>query len=115
MATDEIYMTTVGYRTPSSGSESRIHACFKSLEGASKWLMEHFTAWAEDLSYPLMWDEEDMKCPFPDKSIFSVENLVANLEKNEKSFHYYSLWGPYSEYEAQAPMEYFITKTKLHD
>ncbi len=111
----DIYQAIVIYRAPSSGSENRSQRCFKTLEGASKWMKEHFEGWAEDLNYPEEWDEEDMKSPFPSNEIFSVENLLANLEKNKKSYYTIPVWGPESEYEAQVPVEYHIIKTKLYE
>lgn len=115
----DIYEFVVIYRSPSSGGERRCQCCFKTLEGASKWMLHHFEEWAKDMNYPEDWDEEDMKCPFPTKEIaeqlFSVENLLANIEKNRKSYYTIPVWGPESEFEAQVPIEYQIIKTKLYE
>ena len=72
--------------------------------------------YAEERDYPEDWDTEDMNgAQWPSHEIFSIENLTKQLEKNEKNFGYDTpIWGPESNYEAQAPIEFFIKKTVVY-
>ena len=107
------YMVIVIERTCSSGAEHRIQRVFLSLEGASAWLMKQHETFAEDWYYPEEWDEEDFGCPFPESSIFSVELLKENLATNEVAYYDKPIWGPYSQYQGQVPLEYYIKKVKI--
>lgn len=107
------YLAIIIERAPSSGGESRSQQVFLSLEGASAWLMKQFECYGEDWYYPDEWDEEDMGCPFPDKNIFNVDALKANLATNDVAFYDKAIWGPQSEYQGQAPIEFFIKKIKI--
>ena len=108
------YLVIVIDRAPSSGAEHRSQHIFLSLAGASAWLQKQHDGYAEDLYYPEEWDEEDFGCPFPESSIFSVECLKDNLATNELAYYDKPIWGPYSKYQGQVPLEYYIKKVKIH-
>ena len=107
------YIAIIIERAPSSGAENRSQRVFLSLEGASAWLMEQFESYGEDWYYPAEWDEEDMGCTFPEKEIFSVEALKENIATNDVAYFDKPIWGPQSEYQGQAPIEFFIKKIKI--
>ena len=107
------YLAIIIDRAPSSGAEHRSQQVFLSLEGASAWLMKQFEGYGEDWYYPDEWDEEDMGCTFPEKEIFSVDALKANLATNDVAFYDKAIWGPYSQYQGQVPIEFFIKKIKI--
>ena len=113
-STTSAYLVIVIERAPSSGAEQRSQAIFLSLEGAVEWLKKQHEAYAEDYYYPDEWDEEDFGCPFPESSMFTVDLLKENLATNEVAYYDKHIWGPYSEYQGQVPLEYFIKKVKIH-
>ena len=109
------YLVKIVERAHSSGAEHWYERTFLSLEGASKYLQQYLKDIAEDFDYPEDWDVEDMGgAEFPGPEIFSVEKLQEHLTKEKKNFGYDSpIWGPESEYEAQAPREVFLKPTQV--
>jgi hypothetical protein len=110
------YMVEVIFRAHSSGAETKVTGVCLSLKGASEWLMRNFEGYAVDMNYPEDWDVDDMKgAEFPDKSIFSEENLKKILETNKKKWYDAAIWGPESIYEAQVPTEFFIKEIPIYE
>lgn len=99
-----------------SGTHFQNDMAFKTLQGVSEWMKENFREHAEMMNYPEDWDGEDMGCSFPDRNeIFSLENLLANLEKNKEQQLQFAIWGPESKHESCIPWKYTIQKLKLHE
>lgn len=110
------YLVKIVYRAHSTGSEQWVEQTCLSLEGASKFMTKQLSCIAEDYNYPEEWDKDDMSgAEWPSDDIFSVENLKIQLKKNEKYFGYdTAIWGPYSLYEAQSPIEFFLKMTTIY-
>lgn len=113
------YLVTVVERSHSSGAETRWDKIFLSLEGASQYMKDYIAGIAMDFDYPEGWDVDDYNGEkFPKTSYFCLENLKEYLEKikADKKSRYADepYWGPYSNYEAQRPIEIFLKETTIN-
>lgn len=110
------YLVKICERSPSSGSEYWYEATCLSLEGASHYLNSLLNALALDYNYPEDWDKKDMGgVDWPSPDLFSVENLMKQLEVNKKNCgHDTPIWGPESDSQVQVPLEFFIKTTVVY-
>ena len=118
-----IINVSILYRAPSSGWGDPCTKSFSTLEKASQYLIQQFNSYLEFYNYPEDWDAEDMftaedrktQAPVPTEemgqTLFSVDSL-RNFLADKKRWHNI-IYGPYSDYEFQIPVEFTVYETVL--
>jgi hypothetical protein len=118
-----ILNVSILYRAHSSGSGEPHIKSFSTLEKASNYLIAEFHAYLQDLYYPEEWDSETMfvdetcetPAPAPNGemalTLFSVDALKTFLA--DKKRYGAMIYGPYSEFEVQIPVEFNLYVTEL--
>lgn len=118
-----IINVTILYRAHSSGCGEPYTKSFSTLEKASAYLMEEFNGYLKDRYYPEEWEADDMftdesqkvSAPVPTeemgKTLFSADALKKFLADKKRFDNI--LYGPYSVYEAQIPVEFTVYETEL--
>jgi hypothetical protein len=118
-----IINVSILYRAHSSGWGNPYTKSFSSLEKASAYLIEQFNEYRAEKNYPEEWEADDMftdstmknSAPAPTeemaKTLFSVDALRKFLE--DKYRWHNIIYGPFSDYEQQIPVEFTVYETTL--
>lgn len=118
-----ILNVSILYRAHSSGWGDPYTKSFTTLEKASEYLIKEFNAYLHDNFYPEEWDAEDMftgedrktQAPVPTeemgRTLFSVNSLKNFLAEKKRWNNI--IYGPYSDYECQIPVEFTVYETAL--
>lgn len=118
-----ILNVSILYRAHSSGSGEPHIKSFSTLEKASTYLISEFHGYLQDRYYPEEWEpthmfvDETCKTPAPVPTpemaytLFSVDALKTFLA--DKKRYGAIIYGPYSEWEVQIPVEFNLYATEL--
>lgn len=112
-----VYIVEFVTRAHSSGYENRTKKTFKTLENASKYMIDMFQEYAiEDIEDDLFVSEDlKVKAPVPTmelaKELFNPDSLKKFIENQEKYDNI--IYGPYSEFCCLVPFEMSIEADEL--